>query len=328
MNMNIATPRDLVVAGLVSIAGQGVAVMAPSIGAALETVKAAVTHNMQPSAEGAELAADTDDPGLDWAKKCVAAYRKSVEVASESRASGNSPPDTPLPSECITPVATDRGLTAMADEPGDPGAAAAAVRSAAAHSMWDGQLDYSVSADSSAVRAATGRRCIGADFTAGPCDESAGAARPGSDQAGTRTRAFQDTRMAIAPSELDNMRGGFETDGGFKFSFGIERAVYINGQLVTTQTLNSSELRGGAAGPTATNLASNPAVTIIQNGAGNAFISGGPAAASGTVIQNTLNGQTIENRMVINASVNSMQALRSLNLQSAVRDGIIGSLRR
>lgn len=325
MSMNIATPRDLVVAGLVSIVGQGVAVMAPSVGAALETVKAVVAHNMQQTADGAKLA-DTD-PGLDWAKKCVAAYRKSVEVASESRASGNSPDDTPLPKECITPVAGDRSPTVMADELGGIGAGAEAERSASAHSMWNGQLDYSVSAVSSAVATAPGRRCIGVDITSGVCDESAGAARPGSDQAGVPTRAFQDARLAIAPSELDNMRGGFETDGGFKFSFGIERAVYINGQLVTTQTLNSSDLRGGAAGQAVANMAAAQTLSVIQNGPGNTFVPGS-VATNGTVIQNTLNGQTIQNRTVINASVNSMQALRSLNLQTAVRDGIVSSLRR
>lgn len=328
MSMNIATPRDLVVAGLVSIAGQGIAVIAPSVGAALETVKVVVARNMQPTAEGAKLA--DSDLGLDWAKKCVAAYRKSIEVASESRATGNSPDDTPLPKECITPVPGDRGLTADADRPGDVAEGAAADQTASTHTMWDGQLDYSVSADLSAVRAAPGRRCTGVDITGSPhgslCDETTGA-RPGSDQAGMPARAFQDTRLAIAPSELDNMRGGFETDGGFKFSFGIERAVYINGQLVTTQTLNSSDLRGGAAGQAAATMAAAQTLTVIQNGPGNTFVPGS-VATNGTVIQNTLNGQTIENRTVINASVNSMQALRSLSLQSAVRDGIVGSLRR
>ena len=46
------------------------------------------------------------------------------------------------------------------------------------------------------------------------------------------------------------------------------------------------------------------------------------------MIQNTLNDQKIQNVTVINATVNSLQLLRNLNLQSSLRGAVIDSLRR
>jgi hypothetical protein len=48
----------------------------------------------------------------------------------------------------------------------------------------------------------------------------------------------------------------------------------------------------------------------------------------GTVIQNTLNNQKIQNVTVINATVNSLEILKGINLQSSLRSAVIDSLRR
>jgi hypothetical protein len=137
--------------------------------------------------------------------------------------------------------------------------------------------------------------------------------------------------VALAQGDLDKVRGGFETSAGLKISFGIERAVYINGALVTTTSLNVSDLgkvNGGAA-TVSTAVAGSSNLTLIQNGPGNTFLSGPVSAATvGTVVQNTLNDQKIQSITAINATVNSLQLVRAQNFQSTLRGTLIDSLRR
>ena len=47
---------------------------------------------------------------------------------------------------------------------------------------------------------------------------------------------------SVDDSTLDAMRGGFDFGAGLMVSFGIERAVTINGVLVTTTTINVGDL--------------------------------------------------------------------------------------
>ena len=136
--------------------------------------------------------------------------------------------------------------------------------------------------------------------------------------------------QAMAAVKLDEVRGGFITDTGLKISFGIERAVYINGSLVTTTSLNVADLGKISAGRGANSSGLDASsLALIQNGKGNTFATGQVSMSGlGTVIQNTLNDQKIQNVTVINATVNSMQILRSVNLQTAVRGALTDSLRR
>ena len=48
--------------------------------------------------------------------------------------------------------------------------------------------------------------------------------------------------QAIDLQRLDELRGGFLTDGGLKITLGIERSVFINNELVTTTVLNIPDL--------------------------------------------------------------------------------------
>lgn len=225
----------------------------------------------------------------------------------------------------------------------------------------------------------------------------------------------------VAEAErLDTVRGGFTTPAGLQFSFGIERAVYVNGDLVATTRLNLSNLkqdieqrvaesvgglvvlrategagtpRASSSAPRATDAASTSipapspgpmpsaalaaapaAVTppppspapkagapaqvpvpidlnlpkvpapapapvmvihtggplgVVQVGPGNSLPAGGlGGSAVGTVIQNTLNDQMIQNVLTVNATVNSLQVLKSFDIHSAVRSAIQDALRR
>ena len=140
----------------------------------------------------------------------------------------------------------------------------------------------------------------------------------------------QRTLVALDETALDGLRGGFIGDGGLKISFGIERAVYINGSLVTTTSLNLSELGTLSAGKAA--ALSLPEVgnriAFIQNGTGNTVLTNLGPAAIGTVIQNTLNGQKIQTLTTINATANSLGVLKSIEAQRNLRSAITDSLRR
>jgi len=136
--------------------------------------------------------------------------------------------------------------------------------------------------------------------------------------------------VALNADQLDEVRGGFVTDGGLKISFGIERAVYLNGTLVTTTSLNIADLSkisGGQAQVTGNGTAGS--LAVLQSGVGNVFAPGSVSAtAAGTVIQNTLDGQKINTITRIDAVINSSGIMRSMNLQSSMQSAIVNSLRR
>ncbi len=144
-----------------------------------------------------------------------------------------------------------------------------------------------------------------------------------------RTNPLQGDLVSLSNSKLDQMRGGFETPTGLTISFGIERAVYINGNLVTTTSLNVSDLSKLSAGAAQAAGLSGASLGLIQNGQGNTFAPGQIAASSvATVIQNTLNDQKIQGITLINATVNSLDLIRRSNVQSSILNGLTDSLRR
>nr|WP_115699362.1 flagellin [Cupriavidus taiwanensis] len=214
----------------------------------------------------------------------------------------------------------------------------------------------------------------------------------------------------VAHEKLDDMRGGFEIPG-LQVSFGIERAVYINGDLVVATSINIPDVsritadqaarlaatlgpaivastnaavanalagnpvtaeaaaanangasaaasaaagaaaggaaaaaNGGGASPgaagaagatgaaglpaTAVSTATGQVVTngllnVIQNGPGNAASVGALAGTPVTVIQNTLNNQSIRSLMTIDASVNTLQAFRSQLANTALNNALL-----
>lgn len=279
-------------------------------------------------------------------------------------------------------------------------------------------------------------------------DRSVGDAPPAPDDrlvVATQSDKVRATLAAILPPEpspaasfgpvasadrLDGVRGGFTTPSGLQFTFGIERAVYVNGDLVAVTTLNLSNLhqdiqnqvaqsvgggvvvtppvietptpvatgapvptgpapsappavgnapglaptppvvtpppsvvhmpaapgssgtaaaapavQGGTAAPAVPNpVAASPApapapamvihtggpLGVVQIGGGNSLPAQGTlgAAAIGTVIQNSLNDQRIQNVLTVNATINSLQMLKSFDIQSAVRSALHDALRR
>ncbi|WP_189440271.1 hypothetical protein [Rhodanobacter panaciterrae] len=133
--------------------------------------------------------------------------------------------------------------------------------------------------------------------------------------------------LAVSDRQLDTTRGGFDMGNGLLASFGIERAVYINGNLVSSTSVNIPDIGRMTPDQASALAAATGTVNIIQNGANNTV---DPAtfdhATAATVIQNSLDNQDIRSLTTINVTANSQNLFRSLGLQESLQAGLIGSL--
>lgn len=122
---------------------------------------------------------------------------------------------------------------------------------------------------------------------------------------------------------LESQRGGFELPSGLTVSLGLERLVAVNGQLVSQGSFNITNLASLSDSEARQARDVLTGARLIQNGPGNfASLPAGP----GTYVQNTLDGQTIAARTIINANVNSASLLKDLNFNASVRDAGLRAL--
>lgn len=134
--------------------------------------------------------------------------------------------------------------------------------------------------------------------------------------ASTAARAGEDPTAdwPIASDEqLDHARGGFETGTGVLVSLGVERLVSINGEIVASSKVNISDV---------SKLSPALALTVVQNGAGNVVAPDTALSAGTLVIQNSLSDQLIRSQTTINATVNSLSLLKSLNFEASLRSAL------
>lgn len=154
------------------------------------------------------------------------------------------------------------------------------------------------------------------------------AAMPAS-EAGSGDEPLLFSGMLVDDGTLGELRGGFETAGGLSLSFGIERVVYINGELASTTSLNVADLGQLVGRGMLEGLPVGARVALIQNGPNNSFDASTLAAGSfATVIQNSLDNQQIQTVTTINAQANSMDLLRAHRLGESLRDAVNSSLLR
>lgn len=122
--------------------------------------------------------------------------------------------------------------------------------------------------------------------------------------------------------ELDATRGGYKAGTDLMFSFGIEKAVYVNGVLEATSSLNLLQA-GGGGGP----LSQVPFPgTLIQVG-GNNSSAISPDSFRGIIVQNSLDKQLITNFTKISVGLNVLGAVRENNLSAIVNQQLIHSFR-
>lgn len=125
----------------------------------------------------------------------------------------------------------------------------------------------------------------------------------------------------VSNRQLEQMRGGFDV-GGLRVSFGITRAVYINGALVTQNTLNVGDLSRMTSAQAARLNSQIAELNLVQNGPGNHVSADLSSLGKGLIIQNTLNNQNINAQTIINASSNGLSLIRTMKLQETL-DGAI-----
>jgi hypothetical protein len=130
----------------------------------------------------------------------------------------------------------------------------------------------------------------------------------------------------VETAVLDSTRGGFTLGSGLVVSFGIERLVSINGNVVARTNVELADLGRLGSGPARQADAALSSVKLIQNGHDNIYADATAAASlGGLVIQNSLNEQAIRSQTVISASVNSMSLLKTLNFQNSVGEALARS---
>lgn len=127
---------------------------------------------------------------------------------------------------------------------------------------------------------------------------------------------------AVEAESLDGYRGGFVTDSGLAVSLGLERIVTINGNVADSSRIDFGDLGSLAAGRTTLPADAANQLRIIQNGGGAIGVDFGPSALGGTVIQNSLNNQLINNATIINASVEARGMLQTMNFQNTLSNAL------
>ena len=111
-------------------------------------------------------------------------------------------------------------------------------------------------------------------------------------------------------------------------SFGIVRSVTINGELMSKTSFDLPDVTRISGEQASLVRAAIAGSSAIQLGAGN-FVDPGVRSnlVAGTIIQNSLNAQTIQTLTVINAGVTSLGLLKSINTHTILRDALMDSMR-
>lgn len=128
----------------------------------------------------------------------------------------------------------------------------------------------------------------------------------------------------VGADVLDSARGGFSFGPGLAVTFGLERLVSLNGEVVARTSVQLPDLRQISFDQARQARDALSSVKLIQNGNGNIYQPTGQMLGA-TVIQNSLNDQVIRTQTVINASVNSLALLQALRLERSLVEALAGS---
>jgi hypothetical protein len=131
--------------------------------------------------------------------------------------------------------------------------------------------------------------------------------------------AFAD-RPSVAPEVLASMRGGFTGSVGgelLEMSFGIERVVSVNGDIVGTTRFRLPSLR----------LDSVQSASLLQSGSGNHVATDIARNIPLQVIQNTLDNQVLRQVTTIDASVRNLELFRAVQFGATLNRQLFMSVR-
>lgn len=132
--------------------------------------------------------------------------------------------------------------------------------------------------------------------------------------------------VAVDSERLDSMRGGFDLPSGLVVSFGISRAAFVNGNLVSSTSFNIPNI-AQMTPQQAQMLANANTGAVVQNGLNNTVQPGALPGLTGSVIQNSLNNQQVQALTTINTTVNSLAAFKAFNIGSTVNSALATAVR-
>lgn len=136
------------------------------------------------------------------------------------------------------------------------------------------------------------------------------------------------TWLAVSNRTLDQLRGGFDVAPGLTVSFGVSRAVVVNGQLLASTSFQVDDMAGfTSAQARLAGLWPGLTPQVVQNGPGNTIAPGAAGIPLGIYVQNTLNQQTIHSETMIQATSSGLSMVKSLNLQATLNESINNAIR-
>lgn len=145
---------------------------------------------------------------------------------------------------------------------------------------------------------------------------------PASGQQALGTQALPEDWVPVDPTRLAGMRGGLRMPSGLSVSFGIDRLVYVNGELVaSTRVLVPDVARMNQEQAAA--LASLNRGMVIQVGGGNVVAPGTSGGA--LVIQNTLDNQDIRALTTLQVGVDTLGLLQQIITYDALHGALVMS---
>jgi hypothetical protein len=127
---------------------------------------------------------------------------------------------------------------------------------------------------------------------------------------------------AVDSATLDRARGGFVTPDGLVVTLGLERLVTINGNVVERTQMQLGDIGKLARGEGTISRDALGELRLIQNGDVRTMAGNAQNLLGGTIIQNSLNDQTIKNQISINATVNTAGMLRALNFGASLNNAL------
>ena len=131
-----------------------------------------------------------------------------------------------------------------------------------------------------------------------------------------------DQAHAVDSATLDRARGGFLTADGLVVTLGLERLVSVNGNVVERTQMQLGDIGKLARGEGTISREAVGELRLIQNGDVRTMAGNAQNLLGGTIIQNSLNDQTIRNQTSINATVNTAGMLRALNFGTSLNNAL------
>ena len=131
-----------------------------------------------------------------------------------------------------------------------------------------------------------------------------------------------DPDHAVDSATLEAARGGFITADGLMVTLGLERLVSINGTVFERTEMQLGDIGKLARGEGTLSRDALGELRLIQNGDVRTMAGNAQNLLGGTIIQNSLNDQTIRNQISINATVNTAGMLRALNFGASLNNAL------